>query len=113
MRSAYDANRSRPRRLSGCGSRPREQYNRISDFQVKEPPMKDAGAFELHVEPETAAHPLKVSMWLSTADRGMVRLSPDCMSLDELEGVINRLQDELDTLRVRARVAFASAIGHA
>ena len=75
--------------------------------------MKDAGAFELHVEPETAAHLMKVSIWLTTADKGMVRLSPDCVSLDDLEGVINRLQDELDTLRVRARLTFASATGHA
>jgi hypothetical protein len=43
----------------------------------------------------------------------MVRLSPDCVSLDDLEGVINRRQDELDTLRVRARLTFASATGHA
>ena len=75
--------------------------------------MKDVGAFELHVEPETAAHLMKVSIWLTTADKGMVRLSPDCVSLDDLEGVINRLQDELDTLRVRARLTFASATGHA
>ena len=75
--------------------------------------MQDAGAFELHVEPETAQHLMKVSIWLTTADKGMVRLSPDCVSLDDLEGVINRLQDELDILRVRARMAFASATGHA
>jgi hypothetical protein len=75
--------------------------------------MRDAGAFELHVEPETAEHLLKVSIWLTTADKGMVRLSPDCVSLDDLEGFINRLQDELDTLRVRSRLTFASATGHA
>ncbi len=75
--------------------------------------MQDAGAFELHVEPETAQHLMKVSIWLTTADKGMVRLSPDCVSLDDLEGVINRLQDELDVLRVRARLTFASATGHA
>ena len=75
--------------------------------------MKEAGAFELQIEPESETQLMRVSVWLSTADRGMVRLSPDCVSLDDVEGVINRLQDELDTLRVRARLTFASATGHA
>ena len=75
--------------------------------------MKEAGAFELQVEPESATQLMKVAIWLTTADKGMVRLSPDCVSLDDVESVINRLQDELDVLRVRARVALAAATGHA
>jgi hypothetical protein len=75
--------------------------------------MKEAGTFELQVTPGNGADMMKVSLWLSGGTGGSVRLSPDCVSLDDLEGVINRLQDELDTLRVRARVAFASATGHA
>ncbi len=79
--------------------------------------MRTAGAFELHIGPETEAHPLRVSICLSGARpdaRGVVHMSPDCMTLDELEGCINALQDELDLLRVEARRAFAGASsGHA
>jgi hypothetical protein len=46
-------------------------------------------------------------------DRGHVRLTPDCMTLDELEGQINALQDELDLLRADARRAFELSAGHA
>jgi len=35
------------------------------------------------------------------------------MTLDELEGCINALQDELDVIRAEARRAFASGTGHA
>ncbi len=35
------------------------------------------------------------------------------MRLDDLEGCINALQDELDLLRVKAWQAFATAMGHA
>jgi hypothetical protein len=35
------------------------------------------------------------------------------MTLDELEGLINALQDELDLLRAEARRAFDSTAGHA
>jgi uncharacterized small protein (DUF1192 family) len=35
------------------------------------------------------------------------------MSLDELEGCINALQDELDVIRAEARRVFASSTGHA
>ncbi len=41
-------------------------------------------------------------------------MTPDCMTLDALEGYINTLQDELDLLRVEARRAFSGAnAGHA
>jgi hypothetical protein len=35
------------------------------------------------------------------------------MTLDEFEGCINALQDELDVIRAEARRAFASSTGHA
>ncbi len=78
--------------------------------------MHAVGAFELHIEPETETRPMRVSICLVGAvpdDRGVLHLSPDCMRLDDLEGCINALQDELDLLRVRARQVFATAIGHA
>ncbi len=79
--------------------------------------MHAVGAFELHIEPETETRPLRVSICLAGAvpdDRGVLHLSPDCMRLDDLEGCINALQDELDLLRVRAREAFSQvSSGHA
>ncbi len=79
--------------------------------------MRTAGAFELHMEPETEAHPMRVSICLSDMradDRGVVHMSPDCMTLDVLEGCIDALQDELDLLRVQARRAFSgTSAGHA
>jgi hypothetical protein len=48
------------------------------------------------------------------ASRNIVVLaSPPCMTLDELEGAINALQDELDVLRADARRAFTVSAGHA
>ncbi len=79
--------------------------------------MHAVGAFELHIEPGTETRPMRVSICLVGAvpdDRGVLHLSPDCMRLDDLEGCINALQDELNLLRVRARGAFAMAgAGHA
>ncbi len=79
--------------------------------------MRTVSAFELHIQPETEAWPIRVSICLAGAtpdDRGVLHLSPDCMRLDDLEGCINALQDELDLLRVRAREAFSQVIsGHA
>lgn len=34
---------------------------------------------------------------------GVLLLTPDCMTLDELEGHMNALKDELDLLRAEAR----------
>jgi hypothetical protein len=46
-------------------------------------------------------------------ERGLLHVTPDCMTLDELEGCINALQDELDVLRADARRAFTVTAGHA
>ena len=78
--------------------------------------MRTVGAFELHVEQETETQPLRVSICLSgvtSDDRGMLHISPDCMRLDDLEGCINALQDELDLLRAQARRVFTTGAGHA
>ena len=39
-------------------------------------------------------------------DSGRFRLTKECASLDEIEGQINALQDELDQLRAQARRVF-------
>src|SRR3954454_18397864 len=78
--------------------------------------MRTAGAFVLHVEPATEALPARVSIVLTGAvpdAKGILHLTPDCMTLDELESCINGLQDELDVPRAEARRAFASGTGHA
>ena len=78
--------------------------------------MRSIGTFELHVEPETDTHPAKVSVVLQGArpdERGVIHLTPECMSLDVLEGCINALQHELDLLRAKARQAFMVRAGRA
>jgi hypothetical protein len=77
--------------------------------------MRTIGAFTLHVE-SGDERPSRVSVALTGAvpdDRGVLHLTPDCMALDELEGCINALQDELDVLRAEARRAFTISAGHA
>jgi len=78
--------------------------------------MRTAGAFTLHVEPATEALPARVSIVLTGAvpdARGALRLTLDCMTLDELESCINSLQEQLDVLRAVARGVFDSTAGHA
>ena len=78
--------------------------------------MRATGMFVLHVEPETTAMPTRVSIALTGAvpdHRGVLHVTPNCMSLDELEGSINALQDELDVIRGEARRIFVASVGHA
>ena len=78
--------------------------------------MRPAGAFTLSVEPATEAMPARVSIALTGATpgaRGVLHVTPDCLTLDELESWINGLQDELDVLRAEARRIFTSHTGHA
>ena len=78
--------------------------------------MRASGAFELQIEPAREAQPVRVALVLLHAvpdARGVVRLTPDCMRLDELEAAINAIQDELDVLRAEARRVFAGVPGHA
>jgi len=72
--------------------------------------MRQLGTFTLNIEPATEAIPARVSIGLSGPrpdEKGILHLTPDCMTLDELEGQINGLQDELDALRAEARRSFA------
>jgi len=78
--------------------------------------MRNTGAFTLHVEPATDAMPARVSIVLTGTvpdARGILHLTPDCLTLDELESCLNGLQDGLDLLRAEARQAFHSTAGHA
>jgi hypothetical protein len=78
--------------------------------------MRTAGMFVLHVEPETAVMPVRLSIALTgtVSDHlGVLHVTPQCMTLDELEGYINGLQDELDVVRAEARRTFATTTGHA
>ena len=78
--------------------------------------MRTAGMFVLNVEPETTAMPKRVSIALTGAvpdHHGVLHVTPNCMSLDDLEVYINVLQDDLDVIRVQARRVFATTMGHA
>jgi hypothetical protein len=78
--------------------------------------MRTAGVFILSVVPETASTPTRVSIGLARGGpdhRGVLHVTRQCMTLDELEGCINALQDELDVIRAEARRTFASSTGHA
>jgi hypothetical protein len=77
--------------------------------------MRTAGVFILW-NPETASAPTRVAIGLAGAvpdHRGVLHVTRQCMTLDELEGCINALQDELDLIRAEARRTFASSTGHA
>jgi hypothetical protein len=71
--------------------------------------MHVLGAFELDIRPGTPENPAGVRITLLRYVRGedgRLFVTPECASLEELEGQINSLQDELDEIRERARRAF-------
>ena len=72
--------------------------------------MNRISAFELHIHPGDALAPARVSIAVQhhiVDPAGRVLITPECSSLDEIEGQINALQDELDELRERARRVFS------
>jgi hypothetical protein len=77
--------------------------------------MRPLSTFALEIQRGEDHEPSRVAVVLSTAPDpdGVLRLTPQCMTLDELEGAINALQDELDVLRADARRAFTVSAGHA
>ncbi len=78
--------------------------------------MRQISTIALHVEPSTARSPARVSIALTGGqpdEHGVLHLTVDCLTLDELEGQINGLQDELDLLRAEARRVFSDESGHA
>ena len=78
--------------------------------------MRALSTFALEVQRGEDHEPSRVSVVLTSAipnADGVLRLTPPCMILDELEIAINALQDELDVLRADARRAFTISAGHA
>lgn len=67
------------------------------------------GALELDIRPGTPDSSASVRIALlryTRGEDGRLLITPECASLEELEGQINSLQDELDEIRERARRAF-------
>ncbi|WP_018260333.1 hypothetical protein [Methylobacterium sp. WSM2598] len=78
--------------------------------------MRQLGTVTLYVEPATTTMPARVSVAVagtSGPNEEVVCLTAECVTLDELEGQINGLQDELDVLRAEARRIFSEQSGHA
>ena len=78
--------------------------------------MRETGTLAIQIEPATTASPTRVRIVATGRpldDLGAMRLSADCLTLDELEAQINALQDELDALHAEARRAFSQSAGHA
>ena len=77
--------------------------------------MRPLSTFALEIHRGEDHEPSRVAVVLSTAPDadGVLRLCPQCMTLGELEGAINALQDELDVLRADARRAFTVSAGRA
>ena len=71
--------------------------------------MHTSGAFQLDIQPETDTQPMRVKVVLLGVhpdEHGLIPMTPECMSLDVLEGCLNALQDELDLVRADAQRAF-------
>jgi hypothetical protein len=78
--------------------------------------MRQLGTVTLHVEPATTSTLPRVSVAVagtSSTAGGVVYLTAECVTLDELEEEINGLQDELDMLWAEARRIFSEQSGHA
>jgi hypothetical protein len=76
--------------------------------------MNRIGIFELHIQPGNELVPARVQVALQrpTIDAaGRVLVTPEVTSLEEIEGQINVLQDDLDQLRERARRVFGTDRG--
>src|SRR5215218_1515006 len=83
---------------------------------LKDYAMRALHTFALEIQRGDDREPSRVSVVLPAAapdPDGVLRLTPQCITLDELEGAINALQDELDVMRADARRAFTVRAGHA
>jgi hypothetical protein len=76
--------------------------------------MNRIGIFELHIQPGDAVSAARVAVgvqrYMSDAF-GRVVITSEAISLEEIEGQINALQDDLDQLRERARRVFSTDRG--
>ena len=71
--------------------------------------MRTLGLFELEIKPGDEIMPARVSVVLQKEvrnDSGRLLLTPECISAEELEGLLNLIQDELDEIRVRAQRVY-------
>ena len=71
--------------------------------------MHTPGAFALYIQPGDPLTPARVKIMVQshfTDSNGRVFITPECLALEEVEGYINALQDDLDQLRDRARRIF-------
>jgi hypothetical protein len=71
--------------------------------------MYTVGAFALCIQRDASLTPPRVKVllqWHAPDLHGQVFVTPECRALDELEGYLNGLQDDLDQLRERARRVF-------
>jgi hypothetical protein len=78
--------------------------------------MRALSTFALEIQQGEDHEPSRVAVVLTAATPdtdGVLRLTPKCITLDELEGAIDALHDELDVLRADARRAFTVSAGHA
>jgi hypothetical protein len=78
--------------------------------------MRATGTFTLRIQRNEDHELTRVAVTIPGAipeADGTVAVTPDCITLDEVESWINTLQDELDLLRVEARQAFDVLAGHA
>ena len=77
--------------------------------------MRATGTFTLRIQRNEDHEPTRVAVTIVGAMEvdGTLVVTPDCMTLDDVESCINKLQDELDLLRVEARRAFDPLAGHA
>jgi hypothetical protein len=76
--------------------------------------MNRIGIFELHIQPGSELVPawVQIALQRPTIDAaGRVLITPEVTSLEEIEGQINVLQDDLDQLRERARRVFGTDRG--
>jgi hypothetical protein len=78
--------------------------------------MRTAGVLCCMLSRKRPLYHAALSIALTGAEpdhQGVLHVTPNCMSLDELEGCINALQDELDVIRGEARRIFIASVGHA
>jgi len=70
--------------------------------------MRALETFLLDIRPGNEQSParVRIAVQQTAGESGRVFLTPECTELDEIEGHINALQDELDQIRERARRAF-------
>ena len=84
-----------------------------SSCETGERAVRATGTFTLRIQRNEDHEPTRVAVIILCAmpeADGTVVVTQDCMTLDDVESCINKLQDELDLLRVEARRAFERSV---